>query len=202
MTVFLFVIMALFTGFLIELDSIFSWISWIQWISAIRYASNILAINEFKGTTFCLKNATDICPLTGTEILNTNKIDHMNAWDLGKNFLALILITFGIVLIAYIQLLRIKKLKWSTLKVNILFTWRNMWKRITIAGLPMGIIFCQQVGHNKLDHMSIHIFSLSIRLKISFINQKIEVLSFVKLYLYFKRPYSPSLCDILWTLLV
>ena len=103
--------MALFTGFLIGLDTIFKWISWIQWISAIRYASNMLTVNEFKGTTFCWKNATDICPLTGEEIMDEYKIEYTTAWDLWKNFVALVLITIGIFVIAYIQLLRMKKLK-------------------------------------------------------------------------------------------
>lgn len=111
LTVFLFVTMALFTGFLIELDTIFKWISWIQWISAVRYASNMLIVNEFKGTTFCWKNATDICPLTGEVIMDEIKIEYTTTWNLWKNFVALILITIGIFVIAYIQLLRMKKLK-------------------------------------------------------------------------------------------
>ncbi|CAF4782215.1 unnamed protein product, partial [Rotaria sp. Silwood2] len=38
----------MFSGFLIDLSSIFSWLSWIQWINAFRYASNVLTINEFQ----------------------------------------------------------------------------------------------------------------------------------------------------------
>ncbi len=103
--------MMMFSGFLIDLASVFNWLSWIQWISAFRYASNILTINEFQGLKFCLKNLTDICPITGEEILDKRALAHANAWDLWKNFLALTLITILFFILAYIQLIRTKKTK-------------------------------------------------------------------------------------------
>jgi len=105
------VIMMMFSGFLIDLASVFSWLSWIQWFSAFRYASNILTINEFQGLTFCLPNLTDICPLTGKEILDKRALSHANAWDLWKNFLILTLMAIMFFLLAYIQLIRTKKTK-------------------------------------------------------------------------------------------
>ncbi|CAM4984542.1 unnamed protein product [Rotaria socialis] len=57
--VLIFVVMMIFSGFLIELTSVFSWLSWMQWVSALRYASNVLTINEFQGLKLCLPNQTD-----------------------------------------------------------------------------------------------------------------------------------------------
>lgn len=107
----IFVIMMMFSGFLIDLSSVFKWLSWIQWISAFRYASNILTINEFQGLRFCLANLTEICPITGESILDKRGLPHSNAWDLWKNFLALTLMAILFFLLAYIQLVRTKKTK-------------------------------------------------------------------------------------------
>ena len=108
----MFIIMLVFSGFLIDIGSIFNWLSWIQWISAFRYSLNVVAINEFRGNiTFCLANATDVCPLTGSDVLTKRGLDHANDWDLWKNFLALSLMAVTFLLLAYIQLIRIKKTK-------------------------------------------------------------------------------------------
>ncbi|CAF0956724.1 unnamed protein product [Rotaria sordida] len=58
------VVMMMFSGFLIDLPSVFVWLSWIQWISAFRYASNVLTINEFQDLTFCWPNQTNFCPMS------------------------------------------------------------------------------------------------------------------------------------------
>ncbi|CAF3589834.1 unnamed protein product [Rotaria sp. Silwood1] len=105
------VIMMMFSGFLIDLPSVFNWLSWIQWISAFRYASNVLTINEFQGLIFCLPNQTDFCPMTGDEILNKRELAHANAWDLWKNLFALTVMTILLLIFAYIQLVRSKKTK-------------------------------------------------------------------------------------------
>ncbi|CAF5003214.1 unnamed protein product [Rotaria sp. Silwood1] len=105
------VIMMMLSGFLIDLPSVFIWLSWIQWISAFRYASNVLTINEFQGLIFCLPNQTDFCPMTGDEILDKRGLAHSNAWDLWKNFFALTVMALLLFILAYIQLIRIKKPK-------------------------------------------------------------------------------------------
>jgi hypothetical protein len=84
---------------------------WIQWISAIRYASNLLAINEFRNLKLCLSNNTSVCPFTGEQVLTERQIDHTTQWDMWKNFLALSSMAIVFLLLAYIQLLRIKKQK-------------------------------------------------------------------------------------------
>ena len=109
--VFSFVVMMMFSGFLVDLSSIFASLRWIQWVSAIRYASNILAINEFRNLKLCLSNNTGVCPLTGEQVLTQHEIDHTTDWDMWKNFLALSMMAVVFLILAYIQLLRIKKQK-------------------------------------------------------------------------------------------
>jgi len=106
-----FSIMTVVSGFLIDLESIFSFLRWIQWISAMRYSSNLLTINEFTNLTFCLSNNDKICPLIGEQVLIQRKIPYDNQWDMWKNLLALGLMALVFFVMAYIQLLRIKKVK-------------------------------------------------------------------------------------------
>ncbi len=106
-----YVTMMLFSGFLIDLRSIVSFLRWIQWISVFRYASNVLAINEFRNFTLCVSSHSDLCLITGEEILLQRHISYSTSWDIWKNILALLLITITFFILAYIQLLRIKKFK-------------------------------------------------------------------------------------------
>lgn len=103
--------MMVFSGFLIDLKSIFVSLRWIQWISAFRYATNILTINEFRNLSFCLENNTQICPLTGDQILIDRDIPYGTNWDLWKNFIALMMMIVVFLLLAFIELLRMKKVK-------------------------------------------------------------------------------------------
>ncbi|CAF2045084.1 unnamed protein product [Rotaria magnacalcarata] len=109
--VLIFAVMMIFSGFLIDLTSVFSWLSWIQWISALRYASNVLPINEFQGLKLCLPNQINMCPMTGEDVLNDQGLSHGTAWDLWKHFFALTMMATTFFLLAYIQLHRIKKTK-------------------------------------------------------------------------------------------
>jgi hypothetical protein len=109
--VLVFVIMMVFTGFLVELSSVFSFLRWIQWVSAFRYASNVLTINEFRNIRFCLANHTDMCPLSGEDVLQRRSIDHESNWDMWKDFLALATMAALSFLMAYMKLLLIKKVK-------------------------------------------------------------------------------------------
>lgn len=103
--------MMIFSDFIVELSSMFSWLSWIQWISVFRYASNMLTINEFRNITFCLENLTHICPMTGIDILEEKKLDYKTDWDLWKNYLALSGMALIFLLFAFIQLIIMKKTK-------------------------------------------------------------------------------------------
>lgn len=99
------------SGFLVDLESIFTFLQWIKWISAIRYSSNILMINEFKNLTFCLSNNTQICPLQGEQILLQRHIAHDTEWDMWKNLVAISIMAIILFVMAYIQLLRMKRVK-------------------------------------------------------------------------------------------
>jgi ATP-binding cassette subfamily G (WHITE) protein 2 len=107
-----FVLMMVFGGFLVELSSVVRFLSWIKWISIFRYSMNIITINEFSGLQLCLKNNSAICPINGTDIIHhVAHVDYETEWDLWKNFVALFSMTIIFFLLAYMQLLRMKKTK-------------------------------------------------------------------------------------------
>ncbi|CAF2615040.1 unnamed protein product [Rotaria sp. Silwood2] len=110
-TILIFSITMVVSGFLVDLESVFSFFRWIKWISAFHYSSNLLTINEFRNLTFCLSNNTRICPLQGEQILTERNIAHDTDWDMWKNLLAIALMALVLFFMAYIQLLRIKKVK-------------------------------------------------------------------------------------------
>ena len=66
-------------------------------------------INEFRNLKFCLSNNTHICPLTGEQVLVHRNIQHDTNWDVWQNLLAILIMAFVFFLLAFIQLLRIKK---------------------------------------------------------------------------------------------
>jgi ATP-binding cassette subfamily G (WHITE) protein 2 len=105
------VLTLVFGGFLVDISSVVSFLRWIQYFSIFRYAANLLLINEFMGLTLCLSNNTQICQTNGSDILTQLNIDHSTNWDLWKNFVALASITIGFLVLAYVQLRRIKKNK-------------------------------------------------------------------------------------------
>ncbi len=109
--VLIFVIMMVFSGFLVELATVFSFLRWIKWVSAFRYASNVLYINEFRNLEFCLTNNSTICPSSGNNVLRERSIDYTSNWDMWKYFFALTLMATICFFIAYIRLLFIKKVK-------------------------------------------------------------------------------------------
>jgi hypothetical protein len=49
--------------------------------------------------------------ITGTEYLTSQGIAHETLWDIWQNVMALGIMAFGIMFLAYVQLRRIKKLK-------------------------------------------------------------------------------------------
>lgn len=108
----IFVLMMVFGGFLVQISSVVDFLSWIKWISIFRYSINIVNINEFSGLQLCLNNDTDVCPFNGTDIIrNRAHIEYETQWDLWKNFVALNSMTIIFFILAYLQLLRMKKTK-------------------------------------------------------------------------------------------
>lgn len=109
--VFIFVLMMVFSGFLIDLQSIFASLRWMQWFSAFRYATNLLTINEFRNLTFCATNSTQYCLLKGEEVLEQRGIPYEHAWDIWKNLVALALMIVSFLSLSFVQLIRMKKVK-------------------------------------------------------------------------------------------
>jgi ATP-binding cassette subfamily G (WHITE) protein 2 len=105
------VLTLIFSGFLVDVGSVVVFLSWIKWISIFRYSNNIFAVNEFVGLTLCSTSNTSSCTVDGLDILKEQNIEYSSEWDLWKNFVALGGITLSFLILAYIQLFRMKKTK-------------------------------------------------------------------------------------------
>ncbi|NWS60829.1 ABCG2 protein, partial [Chunga burmeisteri] len=111
-----FVFMIIFSGLLVNLTSIMSWLSWLKYFSIPRYAMTALQINELTGLNFCSSNTTDfinVCVFirrwcTGDEYLKNQGID-ASCWGLWQNHLALACMTVIFLTIAYLKLHFMKK---------------------------------------------------------------------------------------------
>ncbi|XP_010000049.1 PREDICTED: ATP-binding cassette sub-family G member 2 [Chaetura pelagica] len=115
-----FVFMILFSGLLVNLTSILSWLSWLKYFSIPQYGMTALQINELTGLIFCdSTNRTEVgsggnssqtsqsC-VTGEEYLKKQGID-ASSWGLWQNHLALACMTILFLAIAYLKLHLMKK---------------------------------------------------------------------------------------------
>ncbi|XP_039920538.1 broad substrate specificity ATP-binding cassette transporter ABCG2 [Hirundo rustica] len=115
-----FVFMILFSGLLVNLTSILSWLSWLKYFSIPRYGMTALQINEFTGLTFCgssndtvlssdsIYRQTGQLICTGEDYLKSQGIE-ASTWGLWQNHLALACMTFIFLTIAYLKLRFMKK---------------------------------------------------------------------------------------------
>ncbi|KAJ8008539.1 hypothetical protein DPEC_G00105930 [Dallia pectoralis] len=108
-----FVFMMIFSGLLVNLPSIPSWLAWLKYLSIPRYGLTALEINEFVGLKFCedkLLNSTLPSGLmcTGEDLLTNQGVEY-STWGLWQNHLALGVMTFILLVIAYLKLRFIKK---------------------------------------------------------------------------------------------
>ncbi|XP_005044770.1 PREDICTED: ATP-binding cassette sub-family G member 2 isoform X1 [Ficedula albicollis] len=114
-----FVFMIIFSGLLVNLTSVMSWLSWLKYFSIPRYGMAALEINELVGLNFCGSNNTVsssdsayrqtgqmIC--TGEQYLESQGIDP-SPWGLWQNHLALACMTLIFLTIAYLKLHFMKK---------------------------------------------------------------------------------------------
>ncbi|NWR88189.1 ABCG2 protein, partial [Furnarius figulus] len=115
-----FVFMILFSGLLVNLTSVLSWLSWLKYLSIPRYGMTALQINELKGLNFCSSNDTvsssniykcvyffcRIC--TGDDYLKSQGID-ASTWGLWQNHVALACMSLIFLTIAYLKLHFMKK---------------------------------------------------------------------------------------------
>ncbi|XP_069711513.1 broad substrate specificity ATP-binding cassette transporter ABCG2 isoform X2 [Phaenicophaeus curvirostris] len=115
-----FVFMIIFSGLLVNLTSVMSWLSWLKYFSIPRYGMTALEINELSGLNFCNSvNNTDLITkencrqisqgiCTGDEYLKSQGID-VSSWGLWQNHLALACMTVIFLTIAYLKLHFMKK---------------------------------------------------------------------------------------------
>ncbi|NXL67363.1 ABCG2 protein, partial [Chordeiles acutipennis] len=104
-----FVFMIIFSGLLVNLTSIMSWLSWLKYFSIPRYGMTALQINELTGLNFCSSMCLFLCRwCTGDEYLKNQGID-ASSWGLWQNHLALTCMTIIFLIIAYLKLHFMKK---------------------------------------------------------------------------------------------
>jgi len=110
-----FIMMMIFGGLLVNIASLPVWLRWVQYLSVFRYSLNMLTINEMTGLSFNgtaeVRNVTSSFIYTGEQYLKDQGIPYETTWDVWQNIMALGLIAVGLMVVAYIQLRRIKKLK-------------------------------------------------------------------------------------------
>uniref|UniRef100_A0A8C8S678 ABC-type xenobiotic transporter n=1 Tax=Pelusios castaneus TaxID=367368 RepID=A0A8C8S678_9SAUR len=115
-----FVFMIIFSGLLVNLTSIMSWLSWLQYFSIPRYGMTALQINEFTGLKFCTvnvntnqsnMNCTQVSQpyCTGEEYLKIQGLE-ATAWALWQNHVALACMIIIFLTITYLKLRFMKKL--------------------------------------------------------------------------------------------
>ncbi|NXG18537.1 ABCG2 protein, partial [Grallaria varia] len=111
-----FVFMILFSGLLVNLTSVLSWLSWLKYLSIPRYGMTALQINELKGMNFCGNTSNTfinvcvfICRIcTGDDYLKSQGID-ASTWGLWQNHVALACMSLIFLTIAYLKLHFMKK---------------------------------------------------------------------------------------------
>lgn len=100
-----FVIMMVFGGFLVNLNSMLDWLSWLKWFSIFRYGMNAAFIIEMTDQKFYM-NGTPI--YSGELYLKQQQIDY-STWGFWQNEVALLGIILICMFLAYVQLRRINR---------------------------------------------------------------------------------------------
>ncbi|XP_062902986.1 broad substrate specificity ATP-binding cassette transporter ABCG2 [Mobula hypostoma] len=111
----LFVIMIIFSGLLVNLPSVVSWLSWLHYLSIPYYGFTALEVNELVGLIFCneseLVSAGNAFPevmCTGEQYLEKQGVE-TSKWALWQNNLAMALMMVILFTIAYLKLRFMKK---------------------------------------------------------------------------------------------
>ncbi|XP_043110801.1 broad substrate specificity ATP-binding cassette transporter ABCG2c isoform X2 [Puntigrus tetrazona] len=101
-----YVVMMVFGGFLVNLNSMLSGMSWLKWASIFRYGYNALAIIELKDQVF----TSNYTSMTGDMYLDHQEIDY-STWGFWQNQVALTGIMCVCLILTYVQLHRINRWK-------------------------------------------------------------------------------------------
>ncbi|XP_072165159.1 broad substrate specificity ATP-binding cassette transporter ABCG2-like [Diadema setosum] len=106
-----YVVMMVFGGLLVNILSLPIWLQWLQYLSIFRYGLNALLINELVDMNFCYNVSLPVtCVVPGTSYLDNQGIDYSD-WGLWQNEVGISAMTLGLLVIGYIQLRRIPKVK-------------------------------------------------------------------------------------------
>uniref|UniRef100_A0A8C1LMT1 ABC transporter domain-containing protein n=1 Tax=Cyprinus carpio TaxID=7962 RepID=A0A8C1LMT1_CYPCA len=95
-----YVVMMVFGGFLVNLNSMLSWMSWLKWASIFRYGYNV----------FQLQSLSLTYSMTGDMYLDHQEIDY-SLWGFWQNQVALTGIMCVCLILSYVQLRRINRWK-------------------------------------------------------------------------------------------
>ncbi|XP_046345646.1 broad substrate specificity ATP-binding cassette transporter ABCG2-like isoform X1 [Haliotis rufescens] len=105
-----YVFMMLFSGLLVKITSIVEWLQWLKWFSIFRYSLDALSINELAGEVYCDAGSNGTCT-RGDDYLQSQGIAYETTWDLWVPQVALGAFSLIFLLLSYVQLRRLKKLK-------------------------------------------------------------------------------------------
>ena len=127
---FLYILMVIFAGIIINIESLPVWLQWLQYFSLFRLALSTLFINELVGLEFCLDvfreltsdgtcfNATysfggeTISTIqTGEEYLTSHGIPYLQPFDVWRGVLGLSIYALVLLIFAYLALRILKKEK-------------------------------------------------------------------------------------------
>lgn len=113
LTALVWVSMMIFSGRMVNVETIPRWLQWLKWFSIFRYSMNAFMVNELKDLGNCTlsSNATLHKCTTGDDCLTMYGIPHESVWDLWSNELALLVLAFAFLLLTYVQLRRSTALK-------------------------------------------------------------------------------------------
>ncbi|KGL97879.1 ATP-binding cassette sub-family G member 2, partial [Charadrius vociferus] len=108
-----FVFMIIFSGLLVNLTSLASWLSWLKYFSIPRYGMTVSAVFSYLPRYSKLTKFINVCVFicrwcTGDEYLKSQGID-ASSWGLWQNHLALACMTVIFLTIAYLKLHFMKK---------------------------------------------------------------------------------------------
>lgn len=103
-----FVIMMVFGGYLVNLNSMLQWLSWLKWISIFRYGMNAAFVIEMTDQVYYTINNTTPIPYPGEVFLQVQEVDY-SLWGFWQNEVALLGIILTCMFLAYVQLRRINR---------------------------------------------------------------------------------------------
>ncbi|XP_072051510.1 broad substrate specificity ATP-binding cassette transporter ABCG2-like [Amphiura filiformis] len=96
-------LMLMFSGFIININSIMSWLAWLKYINIIFYSYNTVVANEISGQVFCNPFPDNSTCAIGDDYLDQQGID-FSTRGLWINQIGMACITIGCFTLTYIRL--------------------------------------------------------------------------------------------------